>query len=91
MCRKDCFYDVVVARAAANVTLELVADGFFIECVVAINHVNRADDHAWRTKSALQPMILAKCFLHGVQLVTVRYSFDANHVGAFELLRQNCA
>ena len=46
------FYDVVVARAAANVALKLVADGFFIECVVAINHVNRADDHAWRTLEA---------------------------------------
>ena len=58
---------------------------------MAINHVNRADDHARRTKTALQPVIFAKCFLHWVQLVAVRNSLDGDHIGAFELLRQYCA
>src|SRR6202011_3206656 len=68
--RRDRFHDVVVAGASADVAFELFPDGALVELVAeALHHVDRRHDHAGCAEAALQPVILAKCLLHGMQLV----------------------
>src|SRR5690349_14348237 len=50
--------DVVVAGAAAEVALELLADGVVVEIVtLAVDHIDRGHDHAGRAEAALQTVI----------------------------------
>src|SRR4051812_23835401 len=59
--RQNCLHDVVVAGAAADVALELVADGLFVELsVIAADHVDGGHDHARRAEAALQSVMLAE-------------------------------
>src|SRR5262245_13038973 len=61
----DRLHDVVVAGAAADVALELLADGLVVEAVaLALHHVDRRHDHARRAEAALQAVIVAERFLH---------------------------
>src|SRR5476649_179641 len=58
--------DVVIAGAAAEIAVEFMTDGFFIQFIaLAPDHVDRGHHHARRAKSALQPVVLAEGFLHG--------------------------
>src|SRR5580698_4025531 len=60
--------DVVIAGAAANVALELLADGVVVKVVaLAAHHVDRGQDHAGRAIAALQAVVLAERLLHRVQ------------------------
>src|SRR6516162_934594 len=60
--------DVVVAGAAADVALELLADGVIVEVVtLAPDHVDRGHNHAGRAVAALQAMVLPKRLLHRMQ------------------------
>src|SRR6185436_18156320 len=55
------FDDVVVARAAADVAFQLVPDRGLVEiAAMALHDVDRRHDHAGRTESALQPVIIAE-------------------------------
>ena len=38
---------------------------------VAFDQIDRAHNHPWRAESALQPVVLMKCLLHGMQLFSV--------------------
>jgi hypothetical protein len=59
----------VVAGAAADVALQLVADGFLVRLVaVAVHDIDRRHDHAWGATAALQAKIAAEGGLHRVQL-----------------------
>src|SRR5262252_10588181 len=65
---RDGLDDVVVAGAAAEVALELVANGGIVKVVaLAVDHVDRGHDHAWGAIAALQSMMLAERLLHGVE------------------------
>src|SRR5688500_6101040 len=89
----DCLDDIVVAGAAAEIALELMADRRVVEVVaLAINHVDRGHDHARGAVAALQSMMLPERLLHGMQW-TIRLSqtFDGEHVGALQLPGKNGA
>src|SRR5262249_44182139 len=61
-------HDRVVAGAAAEIALELVANGGIVELVaLAIDHVDRGHDHARSAIAALQSVILAERLLHRVE------------------------
>src|SRR5262249_21042642 len=69
---RDRLDDVVIAGAAAQIAVELVADGLLVELVALAAHdVERRHDHAGGAEAALQPVILAEGFLHGMELVAV--------------------
>src|SRR5579885_1023687 len=54
------FDDVVVARAAADIAVELLADGLLVEVVALAAHdIERGHDHARRAIAALQAVVLA--------------------------------
>src|SRR5262245_39404131 len=77
--------DVVVAGAAAEIAVELVADRFLVELVpLAAHDIERRHDHAGGAEAALQAMVLAKRLLHRMQLVAGRHPFDGQHIGAVE-------
>ena len=82
----------MVAGAAADVALELLANGLLFELVAeAVDHVDRRHDHAGRAEAALQAVILAEGLLHRMQLLAVGEALDGEHVGAVRLHRQHGA
>src|ERR1700694_4266162 len=57
--------DVVIAGAAAQVAVELLAYGVIGKLIaLAVDHVDRRHDHAGRAEAALQTVMLAEGFLH---------------------------
>src|SRR5581483_7293538 len=60
--------DVVVARAAAQVALEPLADGVLVEvAALPLHQVDGGHDHAGGAEAALQGMVLPERLLHGMQ------------------------
>ena len=75
--------DVVVAGAAADIALELLADRVLVEVVaLAIDDVDRRHDHARRAEAALQAVMLAERLLHRMQLAALRQALDRRDIGA---------
>src|SRR6516225_8281556 len=91
--RGNRFDDVVIAGATANIAFKLLADGAVVEVIaLAADDVDGSHDHARRAKTALQTMVFAECFLHRMErTVGRRQSLDREHIGSFELQRQNRA
>src|SRR5258707_7183716 len=78
--------DVLVAGAAADVALELVADGRLVENVAEpANHVDGRDDHAGRAEAALKTVVLVEGLLHRVELVAGSEALDGGDAGAGDL------
>src|SRR5580704_5985695 len=82
--RGDGFHDVVVAGAAADISVKLIADGVLVEVVTAPAYdVERRHDHAGRAVAALEPVMLAERLLHRMQgAIRLRETFDGGDVGA---------
>src|SRR5580765_4776641 len=79
--------DVVVPGAAADISVELLANGVFIEIVAAATHnIERGHDHPGRAEPALQTVMLPERFLHRMQRA-VRFcqSFYGDDLGALAL------
>src|ERR1700682_4397304 len=86
------FDDVVVAGAAADIAFELMPDGVLVElAAIAVDDIDRRHDHARRAIAALQPVIVAECRLHRMQLVALRDALDGGDVGAVGLSDQHGA
>src|SRR5262245_54009693 len=82
----DRLHDVVVARAAADIALELLADRLVVEiAALAADHIDRGHDHAGRAETALQAVILAEGLLHRMQLAVLREPLDRGDVRALDL------
>src|SRR6266550_790459 len=58
--------DVVIAGTAAHVALDGVTNVRLARIRVARQQINRTDDHAGRTESALEPVLLPEALLHRV-------------------------
>src|SRR6476620_8908162 len=63
--------DVVVARAAADVAVERLADLVFARLRVVGEELDRRHHHARRAEAALQAVALAKRCLHGMELAVL--------------------
>src|ERR1700760_362808 len=64
----DRLHDVLVAGAAAEITLELLADRMLGQIMaLAMDQVDRGHDHARRAEAALQTVMLAERLLHRMQ------------------------
>src|SRR3954463_4104270 len=75
--RADRADDVLVARAAAEVSLQAAPDVLVGELAVALpDQVDRVHDHPWRAEAALQAVVLPEGLLHGVQLSVLRDALD---------------
>src|SRR6476469_2161811 len=83
--------DVVVARAAAEVALEPVADFLLTGVRVLLEQVRGAHDHAGSAVAALKPVLLVERPLHGVQLAVPRKPLDRRDLGAIGLHREHGA
>src|SRR5256712_9146969 len=77
--------DVVVARAPAQVTLELVPDQLLRWLGVALEHLVDRHDHARRAEPALEPVLLPESLLDRVQLAVLRQPLDRHDIGAVRL------
>jgi hypothetical protein len=89
-----CLYsldDVLVASATAQVTLEPLANFLVVRIGILFHEVERAHDHARRAETALQAVMLAKRFLHRVQLAVFRQALDSQDVRTFSLHGQHRA
>ena len=79
----DGLHDVVVAGAAAQIALELLADRVLVEVgSLAAHQLHGGHDHAGGAEAALQTMVLAEGGLHGVQLVALGQTLDGRDGGA---------
>src|SRR3977135_1768460 len=65
---RDCFHDVIVAGAAADIALEITRNSFLSQDPLATNHVQGAHDHPRRAKSALQCVAILESGLQWMQL-----------------------
>ncbi|CAH1667711.1 hypothetical protein CHELA20_51925 [Hyphomicrobiales bacterium] len=84
--------DVVVARTAADIAFELLADGLLIQVMAAAgDDIDRRHDHAGRAEPALQAMVLAESLLHGMQRSVSGKPLDGEHGGAVTGQRQRGA
>src|ERR1700685_3069646 len=71
------FDDVVIAGAAADIALKLLAQRHLIEVrSMAFDDIDRRDDHARRTVTPLQSVIVAKSGLHRMQLIALCDALD---------------
>src|SRR5690242_18554249 len=68
--------DVVVARTAADIAVEAVADLLFAETGVVFGQRDRGHHHARGTEAALQAVIVAKGLLHRMQGAVLGEAFD---------------
>src|ERR1035438_9516275 len=57
--------DVLVARAAAEIAFQTVADFFLGGARVALQQLTGSHDHAGRTKAALEAVLVPEGLLHG--------------------------
>mgnify|MGYP001196255738 CR=1 FL=1 len=83
--------DVVIAGAAAVVALDAVADLVIRRIGIALQQLPRGQDHAGRAETALEPVLLVKAVLDGVELAVWRQTFDSGYLGAVGLDRQQRA
>src|SRR5665213_1756555 len=85
--RGDGFDDVMIARATANIAVELFADGVLVQLVAAAAHdIERGHDHAGRAVTTLQAVMLAEGLLHRMQRAA-RFgeTLDGGDLGALAL------
>ena len=69
----------MIAGAAAEIAFQFFTDGLLIQrrATMPVDHGKRCHDHAWSAEAALQTVIIAKRFLHGMQrAVRFGHSFD---------------
>src|SRR6202051_654549 len=84
--------DVVIAGAAADIAFELVPDGCLVElAAIAVDDIDRRHDHARGAVAALQPVIVAECRLHRMQLLAPGDALDGGDAGAIGLADQHRA
>lgn len=75
--RQNGFDDVVVAGAATDIAVELVADRFLVQIAsVARNHVDGRHHHAWRAEAALQAVVFLEGSLNRMQLTVAGKPLD---------------
>ena len=73
----------MIARAAADIALKLVADRLFREGgAQPVHHIDSGHDHARRAEPALQAVMRAESCLHRVQIGPVREALDGGDVRA---------
>jgi hypothetical protein len=77
--------DVLVSRAAAEVSLETVPDFLFGRAGIAFEQLSGGHDHSWRAKAALQSVLVPKSFLNGMQVSVFGDSFDGYDSSAIGL------
>src|SRR3712207_3734695 len=88
----DRIYDMLVARAPANVTLQLVADRPLVRFTMAPGDVDPHHHHPRRAKAALQGVVLAESGLHGMKILPdLRQALDRVDCDAITLDGQDRA
>src|SRR5215813_5610540 len=78
----------LIARAAAHIPRQSMADRLLIEFFARSEHFDSGDDHAWRAESTLQSMMTMQSILHRVGTSD---PFDRDNFGTIDLDRQDGA
>src|SRR5262249_28298689 len=83
----NCLDDVVVAGAATDISVELLANSVFVEIVTAATYdIECGHDPAGRTEPTLQTMMLPERLLHRMQrTVWFRQAFYGDDFGTLAL------
>src|SRR6266446_301985 len=77
--------DVVVARAPAEVALELVTDQLLGRPGIALEHLVDRHDHARGAEAALEAVLLPEALLDRMELAVLGQALDRHDVGAVRL------
>lgn len=81
----------MIARAATDISFQLVTDCLAIQIGLAPNHIDCGHNHAGRAESALQTVIVAKCLLHWMELPIFSETLNSGDLSAFGLHREHAA
>src|SRR5690242_8388694 len=77
--------DIDVARAAAQVPGDRLADFLLAGILVALEERARGHEHARRAESALQAVLLGEALLHRMELAALLQAFDRGDLAAVRL------
>ena len=92
LCRVfDRFDDVLIAGAAAEISLQAVPDLCARGIRIAIDDLTRGDDHSRRAVPALQAVLFPESFLDRMQVAVRSESFNRRYVAAVGLDGQHRA
>jgi hypothetical protein len=83
--------DVLIAGAAAEVSLDAVPNLVFAWIRVVVEQLLDRHDHARSAEPALQPVLVPKRFLDGVHVAIARHPFDRRDLQAVRLHREDRA
>src|SRR5260221_14278447 len=83
--------DIHIARAAAQIPANSLADLLLARILVAYEERARGHQHARRAESALQAVLLGEALLHRMELAALLQSFDRGDLAAVGLHRQHGA
>src|SRR3954465_8505734 len=84
-------HDVLVASAAADVSVEPVANLLLGRFGVVLQDLNGGHDHPRRAVTALKAVTVAKRLLHRMQLVAARNALDSGDRRTLRLQREHRA
>jgi len=84
-------HDILVARAAADIAFERLANLSFGGVGVVLQEFGGGHNHAGCAEAALQTMFLPEAFLNGVQAAFGRQSFNGGDFAAVGLYCQESA
>src|SRR5438105_13974622 len=76
----DCFDDVRVTRAAAQVAFQTFANLGFGGARIALQQRLRSQDEAWRAEATLQAVLVPEGFLEGAELTVGGHPFDGHQL-----------
>jgi hypothetical protein len=83
--------DVLIAGAAAQVTLEVVPDLGLTRVRNALKQIVGGHDHSRRAETALQAMLFPEPFLDRVQITVLSETFDRRDLGTVSLYGEDGA
>src|SRR6266436_1170771 len=81
----DGFDDIVIARAPAEIALELVPDLLLGRLRIALDHLRGGHDHARRAEAALQAMLFPEAVLDRMELAVRGHALDGLDLRALRL------
>jgi hypothetical protein len=83
--------DVLIARAAAEVAVNSMADLIFRGLRIPYQQLVRSEDHPRSAKAALEPVTFPKGLLNRMEFLSLSQPFDGQNIGAVRLDRKDRA
>jgi len=92
LCRLlDCVHDVLIAGAAAEVSVKRVTNLVLCRLRIPQQELVRAKNHPWSAVTALKPVTFPKGLLERMEFLPLSQSLDRQKIGAVSLNRKHRA